>query len=274
MSCCCCPVTLIVAAGIAFFLYKKFTKKPAQLRETNWKKDVVYLYQFPQVKTARNLSPFCLKIETFLRINKISYELRDTVLARSEHGLLPFIELNGEHIADSKIIEQRLIAHFDVKPVGTEQDEAVGHLISRAFDLHTFFLFIHFKIAEPEKMIALLSGFGLPKILLPVLVPIAACLFKRKANKKVSGALGGLYSESDFKSQLKLDLQALDTVLSDKKYLGGDKISTHDCGVFGQLTTVYYPFDNYCKDAIDEFPRLVKYMENIREEVFPRDFTL
>lgn len=83
--------------------------------EKNFKKDVVYLYQFPRSATIPSVSPYCLKIETFLRVNKIPYENRFLVMGRSKHGLLPFVELNGEQVADSQMIYEKLVNHFNIK---------------------------------------------------------------------------------------------------------------------------------------------------------------
>lgn len=48
------------------------------LMKPNFEKDVVYLVQFPRPTTVPNLSPFCLKLETWLRMMDIKYEVRLT----------------------------------------------------------------------------------------------------------------------------------------------------------------------------------------------------
>uniref|UniRef100_A0A0K0CTD8 GST C-terminal domain-containing protein n=1 Tax=Angiostrongylus cantonensis TaxID=6313 RepID=A0A0K0CTD8_ANGCA len=105
---------------ISICFYEKFTRTnhlKFQLRKSDWKRDVVYLYQFPRSKTIPNMSPFCLKVETFLKVNKIPYEVCPLLMGRSRYGLLPFVELNGEHIADSQIIISRLTKHFNIKKI-------------------------------------------------------------------------------------------------------------------------------------------------------------
>ena len=52
-------------------IYKiKFAKKKDPgLQKPDWKKDVVYLCQFYLVPSVRTISPFALKLETWLRIS-------------------------------------------------------------------------------------------------------------------------------------------------------------------------------------------------------------
>lgn len=50
-------------------------KKGAVVHKADYEKDVVYLYQFSRFPTLPSASPFCLKVETWLRMAGIKYEV-------------------------------------------------------------------------------------------------------------------------------------------------------------------------------------------------------
>lgn len=58
------------------------TKKPAEpkptVHKTDFEEDLVYLYQFARCPTIPSLSPFCLKVETWLRMVGLKYEVSPT----------------------------------------------------------------------------------------------------------------------------------------------------------------------------------------------------
>lgn len=55
------------------------TKEPAPpkvvVHKSNYEKDVVYLYQFSRTPLLPSLSPYCLKVETWLRLANMKYEV-------------------------------------------------------------------------------------------------------------------------------------------------------------------------------------------------------
>src|SRR5262245_65593203 len=65
----------------------------------------IKLFQFPRMFAVPNLSPFCCKLETWLRIARIPYEVVDTPNPRvGPKGKPPFIEDAGRRIGDTSII--------------------------------------------------------------------------------------------------------------------------------------------------------------------------
>lgn len=55
---------------------KTLEPKPT-VHKIDYEKDIVYLYQFPRCPTLPSASPFCLKVESWLRMAGIKYEVTD-----------------------------------------------------------------------------------------------------------------------------------------------------------------------------------------------------
>ncbi|VDK37804.1 unnamed protein product [Gongylonema pulchrum] len=96
-----------VAGGFALALYIPYKYFTTRARKTpikdDYKQGVVYLYQFPRAKCIPSQSPFCLKLETWLRMADIQYENVCNWFVRSLEGTLPFVEYNGKEYPDSSL---------------------------------------------------------------------------------------------------------------------------------------------------------------------------
>ena len=106
----------VVAGGAVALLAKLYRAKKYGKEEQKWRKvgrDVVVLHQYPRGNTCINLSPFPIKVETFLRMNGIKY-VTETAHAKGAKGKTPWITFNGENIADSQLIVEHLSRHFDL----------------------------------------------------------------------------------------------------------------------------------------------------------------
>ena len=101
---------------------------------TNNSHPPIKLFQFPRMFAIPNLSPFCCKLETWLRIAQIPYEVVDTPDPRKgPKGKLPFIEDAGLRIADTSIIVDHLIRTRGIDPDAhlDAQQRAVALLVQR-----------------------------------------------------------------------------------------------------------------------------------------------
>lgn len=54
---------------------KEAAPPPPRVHKQDFQKDVVYLYQFCRTPVLPSLSPYCLKVETWLRLTEVQYEV-------------------------------------------------------------------------------------------------------------------------------------------------------------------------------------------------------
>lgn len=85
---------------VKIFLYGCFF---STLRST-----MIQLYQAPPVWGLPNMSPFCVKLETYLRMAKIEYEKPKFDFSKAPKGKIPFVGIDGKCIRDSGLIIQEL----------------------------------------------------------------------------------------------------------------------------------------------------------------------
>lgn len=74
------------------------TAAPAKanvVHHPDYEKDVIYLYQFPRTPVLPSLSPYCLKVETWLRLNGIKYEVSVTSITFFSFSFLFFSSGGG-----------------------------------------------------------------------------------------------------------------------------------------------------------------------------------
>ncbi|EGT38917.1 hypothetical protein CAEBREN_32518 [Caenorhabditis brenneri] len=277
MVCCCCPVTTIVVGAILFFIYKKFFTPPTiepkpAIHKTDYKKDTVYLYQFKRFKNCPNMSPFCMKLEILCRVYNIPYEIIESSMTRSRNGTAPFIELNGEHIADSDLIELRLRQHFKIPSLPDEQ-EAQSIALSRMADNHLFYIIMRYKTSVDAFAQTIVGFLSLPQVLANILVPIIRVVFGAKYYSRSVAAIGD-FEPHELNELLHRDLKAIQDSIKGP-FIFGDKITPADATVFSQLAAVYYPFRSHISDVLEkDFPKVLEYCERVRKEVYPNDFTI
>ncbi|GMS84158.1 hypothetical protein PENTCL1PPCAC_6333, partial [Pristionchus entomophagus] len=236
--------------------------------KTKWKSDVVYLYQFPRSPVMPNQSPYCLKLETYLRIKNIKYEIMKSYRQRSEKGLVPFIELNGRQIPDSGVIIRKLEKHFDCADRLTEEEKGVARAIDRMLDCSTLHAIQLDRLVKNGRLFAsrAVSGLPLPGFITDRIGDRMAAIM----GKRMRGALGKL-SDEEMRDLLVLDLNAINSILGQKRFLFGEVPSAVDCSVFGHIASTYFlPYRQTLSDVLDDdLPAMAGLINRIRTHYYP-----
>ncbi|XP_078044667.1 failed axon connections [Augochlora pura] len=255
--------------------------KAISVHKTNYEKDVVYLYQFPRTPVLPSVSPYCLKVETWLRLNGIKYENVDhKVKFRSKKGgLLPFIELNGEEIADSTIIVRDLSQKFDkdLDAGLTAEQRSVSHAMISMIENHLAWVVTYWRTKNLDQV---LKGYKMNlQHMVGTRIPngILAIFFKytfvRRSAKKVKAQGMGVHTPEEVSQFGCADLKVLSDMLADKPFFFGDDPTTLDVVGFAHLAQILYidkdtPYS--LRDYMQEnCPNLVGHCSRMKERCFP-----
>ncbi len=233
---------------------------------------MITLIQFPAGFGVPNISPFCLKVETYLRMTGLDYKVRSTFNPRkAPMAKLPYIELaDGEKIADSAIIVRELSSRFDADLDAhlSAVERGQAQCVSRLCDDHLVSLMVYFRWLDDEGWQQVKPAFfGRLPAPLRWLVP-GLVQKKLRANFYAQGL--ARHSREELLNFASADLQALNDVLGDAAFFGGTKPCSADAAAYGVLanlilSTLETPVNRLARD----YPKLVSYCERMRAQYWP-----
>lgn len=229
------------------------------------------LFQTPPAWGLPNFSPFCLKIETYLRMVGIEYQVEIANVRKAPKGKVPWIEDDGAIIADSSMIIDHLKArHGDPLDGGLDDAQrAQALLIQRTIEEHLYFALAYFRWSSPAAWPHIKAAFAasqvVPKMLLAVILPAV-----RKQVIKVCHGQGiSRHSRADVLERVRRDFDAVSCLLGDKPYVFGDEPSSVDAILYGFLPQILYvPWDSQEKDLLGTYDNLVAHCERVKERYF------
>jgi glutathione S-transferase len=230
----------------------------------------IKLFQFPRMFGIPNVSPFCCKLETWLRITRIPYEVVDTPdPRRAPKGKLPFIEDAGRRIADTSLIVDHLARTRGVDPDARldASQHATALLVQRTLEEHYAFVLAYTHLLRDEGWRHTRTRFdSVPAIIRPLVTRAV-----RGSVKKVLWTQGILrHSHDDIVESALRDWRAVLTVMGDGPFFFGDEPTGVDAIVFGALaTSVLTPIRSPVGDFLRSQPPLAAYADRMLARFFP-----
>jgi glutathione S-transferase len=237
---------------------------------TNTAHPPIKLFQFPRMFGIPNVSPFCCKLETWLRIARIPYEVVDTPDPRKgPKGKLPFIEEGGVRIADTSLIVDHLVRTRGVDPDArlTASQRAIALLVQRTLEEHYAFVLAYTHFVRDEGWQHMRVRFdSVPAIVRPLVTRTVRGRVKEMLWKQ--GVLR--HSHEDIIESALRDWRSVLTVMGDGPFFFGDEPTGVDAIVFGALaTSLLTPIESPIRDFLRSQPALVAYAHRMRARFFP-----
>ncbi len=217
------------------------------------------------------VSPFCLKLDAFMRIADIEHE---SVTAATPFAgpkkKAPWIEYAGQTIGDSSLVIDFLKGQFgiDIDQHLDSRQRATSVAIQRMVEENLYWALVYDRWQRDENW-PILKNSVLGDIAAPVRALLAPYA-RRSVRKQLEGHGMGLHTPEEIASIARKDIEALSGLLGENDWYFGDKPGLTDATVYSVLANiVFVPFASPMKAMIAGHDNLTRFLERFRREVYP-----
>ena len=233
---------------------------------------MIKLFQFEPALGLPNASPFCMKLETYLRMTALPFEIPCATLRHLQQapkGKMPYIEDQGKFVADSSFIIDYLKTTYGDPLDGwlDARQRAVALALQRLLEENLYWAVIYTRWVEPQGWeLTRTAFFG--KLPLP-LKWVLPSLARRGIIKELHGQGMGRHSREEIMAIGKRDISALADFLSDKPYFMGEQPCSLDASAYAFLVNLLWvPLESELKLHARKYPQLEAYCQRMRSHYY------
>ncbi len=194
---------------------------------------MLQLIQFPRLLGMMNASPFCMKVEVFLKLAGLPYTVDDQRLPmRLPKGKLPALQDGGTLVCDSQAIIEYLQQHYhDQLPAALRTPELGADLaLRRMLEEHGYFAGLWGRWIDEAGFAVVLPAF-FQQVPAALRGPVAA-LVRRKMRRDLVGQGMGRHCPAEVTAHACADLDATQAMLGGRPFFGGAAPSALDATVY------------------------------------------
>ncbi len=216
-------------------------------------------------------SPFCVKVETYLRMADLPFErVEHATMLKAPKKKLPYLTDGARTVPDSGFILDYLKATYGDPLDGrlAVEEQARGHAVRRMLEESLYWPMVYSRWMEDRNWAVIKPLFfgGLPPIAREVL-PLVA---RRRVRTTLWLQGMGRHSREEVYELGRQDLSALAAHLGSMPYLFGDRPTSFDAVAYGFLVNLLVPpIESPLKEHASASPHLASYCTRIRERYYP-----
>lgn len=231
---------------------------------------MISLHQYPPVWGLPSLSPFCIKVETYLRMANLPYQVvRERNPRKGPKGKMPVLYDDGKGIPDSSFIIEYLENKYSIRMDHdlSQEKRALAHTIKIMIEEHLYFVLLYSRWIDPLGKETINKEFRqfFPKLISGfVLKWISSNLNKQAYQQGI-----GRHSQEEIYHLGRKNITALSDLMGKNLYVLTDKPHTIDATVYAFLVTILAsPFESPLKKCVKEHANLVSYCDRMKNEFF------
>lgn len=216
-----------------------------------------------------NLSPFCSKLETYLRMAEVPHTVAPADFRKAPKGKIPYVSLDGKLVGDSQLVINELERRAGDRALDhglSARDAAIGHAVRRMIEEGTYFIGLYGRWATDE-------GWAQTAPVLKQAIPspkgLVARIARRINRKKLHAQGTGRHTVEEIQGLGTADYDALSTLLGDQPFFLGDRPRVVDATVYAFLEGILrFPCATPLQAHAGGKANLVRYRDRIRDRWF------
>jgi glutathione S-transferase len=231
---------------------------------------MITLYAFGPAFGLPDPSPFVMKAEVLLKMAGLPYRVDTTGFRKAPKGKLPYIDDDGECIADSTFIrwhlEKKYRADFD--PGLNAADRAVAWAFEKMAEDHLYWTIVDARWTDDGNFAKGPSQFF--RSVPAPMRPLVTAMVRRSVRKNLHGHGMGRHSGSEIVQLGTRGIDALADFLGAKPYFMGAAASGVDATIFAFVAGALCPqFDTPLRTAAERRDNLKRYVGRMTAAYYP-----
>jgi len=232
--------------------------------------EMIKLYQFSPAWELPNPSPFCMKVETYLRMVGLPYEAINGALPfKAPKRKLPYIDDGTQLVADSGFILEYLKKTYGDRLDAnlSDADKAIAHALRRLFEENLYWAALYSRWIEESIYVET------RRLFFGALPPIIRELVAGRVRKGMRTALYaqgiGRHSRDEIYEIGRADLSAASAWLGEKPFFMGSAATSVDAIAYSFLANILVPpLKSPLKDHGMSLPNLRAYCERMKKKYY------
>ena len=198
---------------------------------------MITLHQYPAAFGLSSLSPFCIKVEFFLRLAKLPYQLQDERNpARGPKGKMPFIKDHQQSITDSSFIIDYLIDKYSLQHLAVTQKKSEMIAFKSMIEDSLYFILLYSRWIDPQGYEAVVKEFT---PLFPPFIGKPFLNYLRRSLTKQAHAQGlARHNRNEVYQMGTEQINALASLLGEEKYFFEGRMTAFDATAYAFLSTI------------------------------------